>query len=514
MRSCAIVADVGHGRSEPESGATPSRGFRARLERLMAVPVTDSERARTVVGTFVLHLRPVRVPEATIRFTHTFGLGGTSLVLLGVLALTGSLLMLGYTPVPGDAYASIERLQEEVLFGAFVRAVHHWSANLLVLVAALHLLRVFLTGGFLDGRELNWVVGLVLLGAIAASAFTGYLLPWDQLAFWAVTIVTGMAAYVPLAGPALASLLRGGEEIGPATLGTYYALHTQWLPVLLFAGAGFHFWRVRKAGGVVVPPDAVRDEKGKPEQVLFLPHLLWRETAVALRPPRRGVTLFSALVRAPLGPAANPGLSLNPAKAPWYFLGFQELLVHLHPLFAVVVVPLLGAIALVALPWLGLPEGRTARGLVPLGDRAADGAARGPGRSRRDAPPRPRRRGDPRRVGTSVGGRRAPDPRGSPDGGPPRGVRRVLPVRAFPLRRLAPRGDAGSLRLPRGRLRRPDRDGNLVPRGGNEAGVAVERVTPPVASGAPPSAAPSSGSPGSVSASRRSGRPRGSSPRS
>jgi quinol-cytochrome oxidoreductase complex cytochrome b subunit len=292
---------------------------------------------------------------ATIRFTHTFGLGGMSLVLLSVLAMTGALLMLGYTPAPGEAYASIERLQGEVPFGAFVRSIHHWSANLLVLVAGLHMLRVFFTGGFLEGRALNWAVGVVLLAAIAASSFTGYLLPWDQLAYWAVTIVTGMAAYVPLAGPALASLLRGGEEIGPGTLITYYALHTKWLPVLLFAGAGFHFWRVRKAGGVVVPPDAVRDEKGKPEQTLFLPHLLWRETAAALVLVA-AVTLFAALVRAPLGPAANPGLSLNPAKAPWYFMGFQELLVHLHPLFAVVVVPLLGGFALVLAPWLGFSK--------------------------------------------------------------------------------------------------------------------------------------------------------------
>lgn len=349
------MALVGQGRPDPKPEGKPDRTLSGWLGNLLAPPATDGERARTVVGTFVLHLRPVRVPEATIRFTHTFGLGGMSLVLLGVLALTGSLLMLAYTPVPGDAYASIERLQGEVLFGAFVRAVHHWSANLLVLVAVLHLLRVFFTGGFLEGRELNWVVGLLLFGAIAASAFTGYLLPWDQLAYWAVTIVTGMAAYVPLAGPALAGLLRGGEEIGPATLGTYYALHTQWLPVLLFAGAGFHFWRVRKAGGVVVPPDAARDGKGKPAQVLFLPHLLWRETAVALV-LLAAVSLFSAVVRAPLGPAANPGLSLNPAKAPWYFLGFQELLVHLHPLFAVVVVPLLGAVALVSLPYLGFPK--------------------------------------------------------------------------------------------------------------------------------------------------------------
>jgi quinol-cytochrome oxidoreductase complex cytochrome b subunit len=368
--------DVKRSRAKAGPQGTAARSSLAWLGRLLPAPETDGDRARTVVGTFVLHLRPVRVPKAAIRFTHTFGLGGMSLVLLAILAVTGSLLMFAYTPVPGEAYASIERLEGEVLFGAFVRSVHHWSANLLVLVAGLHMLRVFFTGGFLEGRALNWLVGLVLLATIAASSFTGYLMPWDQLAYWAVTIVTGMAGYVPLAGSTIAGLLRGGPEIGPATLGTYYALHTQWLPALLLVGAGFHFWRVRRAGGVVVPPGAVRDERGRPEQVLFLPHLLWRETAVALI-LLAAVALFSAFVRAPLGPAANPGLSLNPAKAPWYFLGFQELLVHLHPLFAVVVVPALGAVALVALPYLAFPndEPRGAWFLSATGRRTARLAA-------------------------------------------------------------------------------------------------------------------------------------------
>ena len=125
-----------------------------------------------------------------------------------------------------------------------------------------------------------------------------------------------------------------------------------------------------------MPPDAARDDQGRPVQVAFLPHLFWREVAVAAA-LTAAVTLFAALVRAPLGPAANPGLSLNPAKAPWYFLGFQELLVHLHPLFAVVVVPLLGGLALVALPWLGFAksEPRGAWFLSPNGRRTARLAA-------------------------------------------------------------------------------------------------------------------------------------------
>ncbi|HQR67486.1 MAG TPA: cytochrome b N-terminal domain-containing protein [Thermoanaerobaculia bacterium] len=344
-------------------------------EEKAPAPRPDATRARTVVGTFVLHLRPVRVPEGAIRLTHTFGLGGMSLVLLLVLAATGSLLMLVYRPLPGEAYESVTRLQEAVPFGAFVRAVHHWSANALIVVAFLHLLRVFLTGGHREGRELNWLVGLGLLAGVAGSCFTGYLLPWDQLAYWAVTIVTGMAGYVPLAGSRLATLLRGGIEIGPSTLINYYALHTQWLPATIFFLAGFHFWRVRKAGGVVLPPDAPRDESGAPRRVLFLPNLLWKETALSLS-LLAAVTLFAALVRAPLGAAANPGMSPNPAKAPWYFLGFQELLVHLHPVFAVVVFPLAGALALSLLPYLPAEAGpRGAWFLSETGKQAAKLAA-------------------------------------------------------------------------------------------------------------------------------------------
>ncbi len=362
-----------------ETAPQPRPSLRLRIWRSIVKgalpPRTDRERARTVFETFILHLRPIRVAESTIRYTHTFGLGGMSLVLLTLLAGTGSLLMLAYQPVPGAAYESVTRLEDTVRFGAMVRAIHHWSANTLIVIAGLHLLRVFFTSGLRDGREFNWIIGLILLTAIAAANFTGYLLPWDQLSYWAVTIVTGMAASVPLVGDRLATLLRGGSEIGPQTLVIYFALHTQWLPAVLFVGAGFHFWRVRKAGGVVKPPGDELDQYGRSRQVLFLPHLLWRETAVALVLVA-AIMLVSALFRAPLGDPANPGLSPNPAKAPWYFAGFQELLLHVHPLFAVVVLPLLGGVALLALPYIQVePDLRGQWFLSARGRRTARVAA-------------------------------------------------------------------------------------------------------------------------------------------
>ncbi len=179
------------------------------------VPRSDADRRRTVLEFLVLHMRPVRLPESSLRYTHTWGLGGMSLVLLGLLAATGLLLMLVYEPVPERAYDSVVSLQQDVVFGGLVRNLHHWSANLLVAVALLHLLRVFFTGGFHGQRSFNWVIGLSLLLAILASNFTGYLLPWDQLSYWAVTICTGMLGYVPWIGEWLQSVARGGSRDRP-----------------------------------------------------------------------------------------------------------------------------------------------------------------------------------------------------------------------------------------------------------------------------------------------------------
>jgi quinol-cytochrome oxidoreductase complex cytochrome b subunit len=318
-------------------------------------PETSRQRSRNAFDALILHLHPPTVPARTLRFSLTWGLGGMALVLVTLMVLTGILLLFAYEPLPGAAYESIERLQSEVPFGSLVRAIHHWSANLLVVAAFLHLLRVFFTGAFTGPRRFNWVIGLGLFLFVLASNLTGYLLPWDQRAFWAVTICTSMLGYIPLAGPWLQELLRGGAEVGPAALRNFTVLHTTFLPLGLIALLPFHFWRIRKAGGLVVPraPDEVLEKKGG--YVTTIPHLVMREGVTALV-LIAAVFLFSALVNAPLGAPANPGMSPNPAKAPWYFLGLQELLMHFDPLFAVFVIPLVLTAALLLLPYLGLSE--------------------------------------------------------------------------------------------------------------------------------------------------------------
>jgi quinol-cytochrome oxidoreductase complex cytochrome b subunit len=274
-----------------------------------------------------------------------------SLVLILMMICTGILMIFVYEPSPDRAYQSILFLEQEILFGRLIRGVHYWSANLLIAVTVLHMLRVFLTGAFHAPRQSNWVIGIGLLFLIMVSGFTGYLLPWDQISYWAITICTEMLGYVPGIGPSLQRVILGGGEIGPATVINFYALHTIVVPFLLGALVTWHFWRVRLAGGVVVPGGPEDDFQAGTDTVPFIPNLLVREVAVALI-LIAFVLVVAIFFGAPLGEAANPGLSPNPAKAPWYFVGFQELLLHFHPVFAVFIIPLMVAIAVVSVAYL------------------------------------------------------------------------------------------------------------------------------------------------------------------
>ncbi len=297
------------------------------------------QKSRKSLTDLILHLHPATVPQETLRFTLSWGLGGMAALLVGLLFMTGILLLFVYQPATEHAYRSVLILAREVLFGLWVRNIHHWSANLLVVVTVLHLLRVVLTGGFGPGRRLNWVIGLFLLFLLLSANFTGYLLPWDQLAFWAVTICTSMLGYIPVAGLWLQELFRGGSEIGPATLANFFVLHVAFIPGTLVLLLFWHFWLIRRAKGLV-QLEREDSETAPVPRVPTVPNLIVREAAVGLVLVAC-IFLLSILFDAPLLEQANPGMSPNPAKAPWYFLGFQELLLHLHPVFAVCVWPLL-----------------------------------------------------------------------------------------------------------------------------------------------------------------------------
>ncbi len=319
------------------------------------IPRTDPERKRYLLRNLILHFRPTMVPEKTLKFTLTWGLGGMAAVLVLLQIGTGILLKFTYEPTPVAAYTSIQTMQDHVAFGQLIRNIHHWSANLLVLIVFLHMLRILFTGAFHPPRQFNWIIGLGLFCLVLIANFTGYLLPYDQLAYWAVTVSTGMLEYIPGIGMQLQELVRGGTDIGPATLRIFFAIHTAVVPAGLIILMAFHFWRVRRAGGLVIQKSPKEEIEDRQVFVPTFPNLLLREIVVALV-LIAGVLMLSISFDAPLGSPANPGLSPNPTKAPWYFMGFQEILLHFHPLAALFFIPVLMIIGMLCIPYIRYPS--------------------------------------------------------------------------------------------------------------------------------------------------------------
>ncbi len=221
-------------------------------------PSTPRGRALTSFQNFFLHIYPVKVPEQVVKARTTWRLGFIATVLFAILFVSGLYLMFFYHPAVPDAYFDMHRLATSVAFGQFVRNVHRWSAHIMVLVVALHLLRVFYAGAYKAPRQFNWVIGVGLFVFTLLMSFTGYLLPWDQLAFWAITVGTNIAGYVPLLGGHARSLLLGGTDVTGDALLRFYVLHIYFLPTLLVVGIAIHVWRVRKDGFAV--EDRAEDE--------------------------------------------------------------------------------------------------------------------------------------------------------------------------------------------------------------------------------------------------------------
>ncbi len=208
--------------------------------------VTDRDRATKHWASFLLHIYPVKVRRQELNFRYSWFLGVTSMVLFGSLFVSGMYLMFFYVPSPATAYGDIQNLQTSVAFGQFIRNVHRWSAHLMVLAVAAHMSRMFYRGAYKPPREFNWVIGVVLLVLTMLMSFTGYLLPWDQLAYWAITVGASMAAFVPWMGAQVQATLIAGDQVGSATLIRFYVLHVAVLPGAMVILLMFHLWRWRK----------------------------------------------------------------------------------------------------------------------------------------------------------------------------------------------------------------------------------------------------------------------------
>ena len=373
--------------------AVPTR-LRESLFR-SGTPNTDRSRSSFVFGNFFLHVHAVRVHRWAMRWTSTWGLGVMALSAFLITLGTGILLMFYYKPYPEVAYQSIKDIHYVVPTGQLIRNVHRWAAQVMVFVVFLHMARVFFTAAYRAPREFNWVIGMGLLVVTLGLSFTGYLLPWDQLAYWAITIganiaqspreitdALGLTAYFDIGG-LQRFLLLGSDEIGEEALIRFYLLHVMILPLALAILLAVHLWRIRKDGGLARPADAdarlgpvsqasypvftaapektyhlaaiVRGrtalvDEGPENTVPAMPHLFYAEAGVFM------LTLFicvalSLISDAPLKEIANPAVPENPAKAPWYFLGLQEL-VSYSAFMGGIGIPMIVIAGLLLIPYL------------------------------------------------------------------------------------------------------------------------------------------------------------------
>ena len=213
---------------------------------------TNRTRSMAIFGNLFLHILPVKVREESLRVRATYYLGSFSLFLFILLTATGILLMFYYHPAVPQAYNDMKDLSFVVSNGVFLRNLHRLAAHVMVIAVFWHMFHVFYRGGYKPPHEFNWVIGVALLLLTLFLSYTGYLLPWDQLAFWAITVGTNIISYVPLIGHPIRFLLLGGHQIGENALLRFYVLHCVILPLIAAALIAIHFWRIQKDGGLTI----------------------------------------------------------------------------------------------------------------------------------------------------------------------------------------------------------------------------------------------------------------------
>jgi len=213
-----------------------------------------------------LHLFPTKVRRRMLGFSATWYLGSLTFGTFVILVTTGILLMLYYHPSVPQAYADTKDLQFVVSSGLFLRNLHRWSAHAMVFLVFAHMFKVFYRGAYRPPREFNWVIGVILLLTTLLLSYTGYLLPWDQLAFWAITVGSNIASAVPVFGNKIHFLLLGGNLVNANALLRFYVLHCVILPLTAILFIAIHFWRIRKDGGLYVHARAATDVKAEPKE--------------------------------------------------------------------------------------------------------------------------------------------------------------------------------------------------------------------------------------------------------
>ena len=343
-------------------------------------PDTETNRALAIMSNLFLHLHPVKVKRHALKFNYTFGLGGLSLLLFIIEAVTGAFLMFYYVPSVERAFFDMKDLRFAVYFGVLMRNMHRWAAHGMVAVVFLHMCRVFYTAAYKTPREFNWVLGVFLFVVTLAFSYTGYLLPWDQLAYWGVTVGTNIAGSVPLIGKTIKFLLLGGNITGQNALLRFYVLHCFVLPMVVVVMMGIHFWRIRKDGGISGPQVETSGQEStrevfppQPEKKYALMSVMKGKSMLIDKEPENTESTFPYLVskeltftiislvlllvvsycfNAPLEEMANPEKTPSPAKAPWYFLWIQEMISWASPFWSGVVIPGLVMLALVILPYI------------------------------------------------------------------------------------------------------------------------------------------------------------------
>jgi ubiquinol-cytochrome c reductase cytochrome b subunit len=283
--------------------------------------------------------------------------GSATLFLFILQAITGMFLAVYYAPTPDHAYDSVKFIEQQVTFGWFVRGLHHWGASGMVAAVGLHMLQVFLYGAFKPPREMMWMVGVVLFLLVMGFAFTGYLLPWDQTAYWATQVGINMVGTVPLVGDFLVKVMRGGETLGALTLSRFFAVHVLFLPALIIMGIMLHLFILRRVG----PAGPWDEQKAAAGSETFYPRQVYMD-AVVMWGVFLGLALLAIFVPFPLADKANPSDTSFVPVPEWYFLFYYELLKHVHGPLEPLATWILPAMAvLVMLLWPFIDRQKTVR---------------------------------------------------------------------------------------------------------------------------------------------------------